>query len=218
MSAVKEIVSKIHLGILELAVILIMMGIWLVAYSEAYTIYSYRIQIEGVEHTSFLQVGIYPFVGSLLTMLIPVYLMYAKSKFSLKGEEIDGLEILVLMLLFTGALGMMFLTYDALDSALQTLNTMGKLNKDKILANVIYDYRMSNNLNIITANAFLDLLVGAMSIYEINRHKPKAKIIPIKDIKAKSEDDSKVIITPDPRDKPKDNLKDLVDKQKLGKN
>ena len=129
------------------------------------------------------------------------------------------LSVLVLMLLFLGSLGMMFLTYDALDSALQTLNIMGKLHKEKNLANVIYEYRMSNNLNIITANAFLDLLVGAMSIYEISKNKPKAKVIPIKVVDDKDKpEEKKPIITPPPADKKKDSLKDFLDKEKLGKN
>lgn len=167
---VKEGVSWVHIWLLDSSIILIMLGIWLVSYGETVVIYSYKVAIEGVEHTTFLQAGIYPFLGSLITMLIPVYMMHAKSKFSFGGEEISVLETMVVGLLLSGSFLMMYMTYYAMDSSLQTLNDLGRLHKDKKLADIIYRYRMDANFSNIASNCFLDLLVGVLSVYEIQKH------------------------------------------------
>lgn len=177
-SKIKKLVATVHLGILDLAIILTMLGIWGVAYSEAAIIYSYSVAIEGKEHTSFLQVGIYPFIGSLLTMLVPVYLMFARSSFSPKGKDIDVFEMTVILALILGALMMMYMTYHAMDSSLQYLLELPKTDKRHI-DRQLYEYRIEKNLFIIITNAFLDILIGMLSIYEIRDHH-LPKIIPIK--------------------------------------
>lgn len=179
MGKVKRISASIHLGILESVILVFILLVWTAGIYEAYFL-SY---IQGLIYHKGRELPIATFdiiansipiiIGSFSAMVLPVFLEKAKSEFSPGGSSISPLEIAVIFFLILLAMGMPFIMWHKCSVALEEA---AKLN---YISESAKKLRYDTIKTTIIANIVVDLLLGLWSIYEIETHNNKLKIIKI---------------------------------------
>lgn len=191
MGVVKRISASIHLGILESVILVFIILVWTAGIYEAYFL-SY---VQGLIYNKGGKPEIHLFdvlansipiiIGSFSAMVLPVFLEKSKSTVSLGGAEISPLEIAVMFFLILLAAGMPFIMWHKCSVALDEAAKLKYLTPSSV--KLRYDTIQTT----IIANLVVDLLLGLWSIYEIETHnnrlrvvklgkKSKAKVIEVK--------------------------------------
>lgn len=178
MSKVKEWTAKIHLGVLELTVLIFIVLIWSAGFYEAHFLSKLQSKINNEIPTwwDFMANSMPVILGSLSAMSLPPFIQNAKSKTSWSGAEISPLELLIIIGLVSMTFLAPFWLYIKCEEAV-TLCTEIKVNKIPLLTPEQAKLRLDTITGTILLNVLTDVLLGLWSIYEVAKAEDNIKII-----------------------------------------
>lgn len=166
---IRKVVAKIHLSILELATLIMIVFVWYISYAEGAQVTLNEFEMKGIiREPGFFDImrnTVPNFIGSLCMMLVPLLLIQAKKPNSRGGSKIDWVEITYIMFSIAIAIVMLYFVYIGMVDSLESLVAV-----KKNMEPMVVEYFRGKIKRMILSNAFIDLLIGLATIYEIGHH------------------------------------------------